>query len=152
MFKAHTEVQVAKKEDILYLKNKILSTRLTWADLYVINLDMTKKHDTYIRNIVAKRDLDIIRVEELPFVFVTGSTGTGKTIFVNRLMERNDLNAYVRGQTKFFDGYEENPVAIFNEFVDTTFTLQFLNQLADGTVKVLPVKHSTRLFSFSWFL
>ncbi|KAK6089941.1 hypothetical protein P3W45_001144 [Vairimorpha bombi] len=44
----------------------------------------------------------------------------------------------------FFEGYNGNSVAIFDEFYDNIFSLQTINQLHDGNLHVVPVKHNSK--------
>jgi uncharacterized protein (DUF433 family) len=99
-----------------------------------------------IRRVVSQqRNKLILQHSRLVMVF-QGLTGSGKSRFVWENFEFDDLFFKSLGGSKgslFMDGYEGQPIAVFDEFLSSQFPITTLNQLLDRYPVNVQVKGST---------
>lgn len=92
----------------------------------------------YRRNILASiRDKQPVRDWETEVVVYWGRTGTGKTRQVFQFHNRDAI--YIHPGDKWFDGYQGQPVALFDDYCGN-FKLTYLLKLLDRYPWRVPVK------------
>ena len=81
------------------------------------------------------------RVEPPTVIWISGKTGTGKTRCTLEFAERLNLGYWISNESlQWFDGYNGQPIAIFDDYRSSFCKFQFLLRLLDRYPLRVPIK------------
>ena len=84
---------------------------------------------------------DRVRTVPAQVLYVWGSTGLGKTTSFQSVAERLSLRYYTKSPgDRWFDGYDNQPIVLFDEFSDVSFSCYQWNGLCNPSPPLLEVK------------
>lgn len=103
-------------------------------EFFAVYAKYPKAIDSYIS------DLEPKRTWETEVIVYWGKTGKGKTRAVFEFINLEDI--YVHPGDSWFDGYNGQPVALFDDFNGSEFKLSYLLKLLDRYPMKVPIKGS----------
>lgn len=123
------------RSDLEQLSDRILAG----ATAKEIQEEFPGQYLRYRQNILATiRDLQPERTEPTHVVVLWGRTGAGKTRQVFDYHARGTI--YVHTGEQWFDGYEGQPIVLFDDYNGSEFKLSYLLKLLDRYPMRVPVK------------